>query len=102
MEIILQLKDLILMLVGFCALLGTVGGGIYYLMASKFIQTKQFEELCKAHRDECHLAVCKKIDKISEHVEQMQRDNYNLRLWLIPIITLMAQKDGVPVVRMQM
>jgi hypothetical protein len=44
----------------------------------------------------------KKIDKISDHIEQMQRDNYNLRLWLIPVITLMAEKSGVPVERMQL
>ena len=90
------------MLVGFCALLGTIGGGIYYLMASKFIQTKQFDEMCKAHRDECHALVCKKIDKITEHVEQIQKDNYNMKLWLIPIITLMAERSGIPVERMQL
>lgn len=100
MEVLLQAKDVVLLLVGFVTLLTLIGGGVFYLMSTRFIEKKDFDKLCKENRESCHLVVCKKIDDLNEHVKKLHEDSTLMKLWLIPVITLIAEKLQISIEQM--
>ena len=97
-ESIINIKEIILLIIGICTLSGFIGGAMFYLLRTKFMPRSE----CSLNQDRCHERFCKSLEELKNILKEreiklaLEKDILHKRnVWIASGTTKIADKLGI-------